>query len=88
MGLRGWVERSGVVQPGLDLSVLVPGKGPEEERLAGELEGLPRLLLLLLRVGEDGRGVLRAKVVALVVESGGVVEGEEELGKLQIVDLA
>jgi hypothetical protein len=44
------------------------------------------LRLLLGRVEEDGRAVLRALVRTLAVEGGGVVEGEEGIEKLLEAD--
>ncbi len=47
-----------------------------------------RLRLLLGRVVEDGRAVLRAPVRALAIERGGVVQGKESVQELLVADVA
>ena len=59
-----------------------------EAAFGGELLDLGAgLRLLLRRVEEDGRAVLRAPVRALAVEGGGIVQGEEGVEQLLVADL-
>lgn len=77
----------GVVDLSYDTVARVLSDLSISQRLIHQLTHLFRSFLLLRRVSENHRGVLRASIVTLSVDRGRVMESVEEFDELFIIDL-